>query len=114
MRNPMYELLGVESLSQTARTILPTRIAHLLTVSARGTYEVGTENVTKPQVLRAYNEVLHRATGAIRDHLLESEHRMPLEAVVDGLLALGSSYNLEAEMLWVARQAGSGPLLTER
>jgi hypothetical protein len=65
------------------------------------------------QTLTRY-ELLHRATGAIRDHLLESEHRMPLEAVLDGLLALGSSYNLEAEMLWVAQQAGATPLLTER
>jgi hypothetical protein len=64
-------------------------------------------------MLRAYNELLHRATGAIRDHLLESEHRMPLETVLDGMLALGESYNIEAEMLWLARQAGSPPLLTE-
>lgn len=68
-------------MSRAARTSLLSRIAHLLTVSARGTYEAGTENVLKPHLLRAYNAVLHRVTAAIRDHLQESEHCMPPEAV---------------------------------
>ena len=60
-------------------------------MSARGAYEVGTENIIKPQLLRTYNELLHRVTGAMRDHLLESRHCMPLEAVLDGMPALGTS-----------------------
>jgi hypothetical protein len=111
--NPLRDLIQVESLSNAARVIFLARVAHLLTVSARGTYEVGTENILKPQLLRAYNELLHRVTGAIRDHLLESKHCTPLEAVLDGMLALGTSHNAEAEMLWVVRQAASMPFPTE-
>ena len=113
MTNPLGDLIQVESLSHAARAILLTRIAHLLTVSARGTYEVGTENVLKPQLLRAYNELLHRVTGAIRDHILESKHCMPLDVVLDWMRAFGASHNMEAEMQWVVRQAISMPLPTE-
>ena len=113
MTNPLGDLIQVESLSHAARAILLTRIAHLLMVNARGTYEVGTENVLKPQLLRAYNELLHRVTGAIRDHILESEHCMPLDVVLDWMRAFGASHNMEAEMQWVVRQAISMPLPTE-
>jgi len=105
MTDPLCNLIHGESLSHAARTILPTRIAHLLTVSARGTYEVGTENIRKPQLLRGYNELLHRVTAAIRDHILEAKHCLPMEAVLDEMLALGKNFALEAEMVWVVRQA---------
>jgi hypothetical protein len=38
---------------------------------------------------------------------------MPLEAVLDGMLALGARYNVKAEMRWVVQQAKSLPLPTE-
>jgi hypothetical protein len=82
-------------------------------VSARGNYEVGTENIIKQQLLRAYNELLHRITGAIRDHIQESEHCMPLETVLNMMLALGTEHHVQAEMLWVVQQAQTTPLPTE-
>jgi hypothetical protein len=61
--------LNIESLSNIAKAELLARIAHRLTVVARDAYEVGTANVLEPQVLRACNELLHRVTGAVSDHL---------------------------------------------
>jgi hypothetical protein len=65
--------LEIQSLSNTARALLLARIANVLTVCARDTYEAGTENVLEPQILRAYNELLHRVTGAATGHLLGSK-----------------------------------------
>jgi hypothetical protein len=64
MTNPLKDLIQADLMSQAARTILLSRIPSLLTVCARGTYEVGNDNVIKPQLLRAYSELLHRVTGA--------------------------------------------------
>jgi hypothetical protein len=61
--------LNIESLSSAAKARLLARIAHSLTVCARYTYEVGTENVLHPQTLRAYNELLHRVTSSVVSHL---------------------------------------------
>lgn len=113
MATPYSELLQVELLSHSARIVLLTRIAHLLTVSARGTYEVGTENVIKPQLLRAYNELLHRVTAAIRDHIMETKHRMSFEAVLKQMFDFGVEFSAEDEVTWVVRQAVSMPLPTE-
>jgi hypothetical protein len=65
--------LNLASLSKHERTLFLARLASELTVCARTTYEVGAEGVLQPGALRAYNELLHRATGALRDHLTGSE-----------------------------------------
>jgi hypothetical protein len=39
-------------------------LAHELTVSARGTYAVGTDGVLEPEVLRGFNEIEHRVTSS--------------------------------------------------
>jgi hypothetical protein len=57
--------LNLESLSYEAKTAFLARMAHTLTICARGTYEIGTDNVLNPQILRAYNELLHQVTGSI-------------------------------------------------
>ena len=41
------------------------RLAHMLTVAARETYEAGTLNVTLPGRLREINEIQHHVTGAL-------------------------------------------------
>ena len=65
--------LNVESMSNHAKTVLLASLDSTLTICARNTYEVGTDRVVQPELLRAYNELLHRVTGAVRDHLLESK-----------------------------------------
>ena len=61
--------LNVSSMSPADRTKFLAYLAHTLTVCARDTYAVGTSNVTEPKVLRAYNELLHRVTAAVIEHL---------------------------------------------
>lgn len=51
--------LNVESLSNHAKTVFLTRLANVLTICARDTYEVGTERVLQPEVLRSYNLPRH-------------------------------------------------------
>jgi hypothetical protein len=62
--------MNIQSLSHTARIALLARIAHSLTIGARHTYEVGTDGVLEPQVLRSYNELLHCVTGAVASHVI--------------------------------------------
>ena len=64
--------MNTESLSHGARIALLARIAHSLTICARDTYEVGTDNIVEPQVLRSYNELLHRVTGDVVSHVTGS------------------------------------------
>ncbi len=71
--------------------LLLTCLSHWLTVVARGTYEAGTENVLKPSVLRAYNEVQHRVTAAIRDRL-EEHDAIPLRDIFEMIDILGKKY----------------------
>ena len=59
-------------------------LASALTICARDTYEVGTEGVLQPGVLRAYDELLHRVTGAVRDHLLGGDG-YPLDTIAEML-----------------------------
>lgn len=112
MPEALQKLLCGKPLSHSAKTLLLARIAHWLTVSARGTYEVGTENILKPRLLRAYNELLHRVTGAVRDHV-NGDAGMPLEAVLEMMAAVGKEHNITPEMHWVLKQAQSPPLPTE-
>jgi hypothetical protein len=77
-----------DALSEEETILLLARLAHELTVAARGTYEVGTENILDPVALRAYNEVQHRITGSLIDHLLR-KGGMPLETVLDMIRDFG-------------------------
>lgn len=65
--------LNLEPMSNNSKSILLSSLAYELTICARETYEVGTDRVLQPELLRGYNELLHRVTGATRDHLLNSE-----------------------------------------
>ena len=72
-------------------------LAHELTVCARGTYEVGTSGVLQPEMLRGFNELQHRVTGSLRDHL-RGTAGMPLEAVLEMLTQFGARNNLKADI----------------
>lgn len=100
-------------LSRPARIVLLARIAHALTVCARSTYEVGTDNVSEPKVLRAYNELLHRVTASVRDHILGTGG-MPLEEVVQMMEAFGVEQNRVDEIKWALKTAKKPPLPTDR
>ena len=96
--------LNIESLSPAAKTALLARIAYTLTVCARETYEVGTENVLDPQTLRAYNEVLHRVTSSVVSHLSGAQGQS-LESIVEMVRSFGIRYNRAGEMDWALQNA---------
>jgi hypothetical protein len=79
-------------------------LAHELTVSARGTYEVGTTGVLEPEVLREFNEIEHRVTGSLRSHLGRTAG-MPLDAVLKMLTEFGSRYDLTKDVQHVISRA---------
>jgi hypothetical protein len=85
------------------------RLANALTICARDTYEVGSEVVLQPGVLRAYNELLHRVTGAVRDHLLGSE-AYSLEDILEMMRVFGEKNQRTTEIKWALEQATKNPL----
>lgn len=91
-------------MSNHEKALLLVRLANELTICARDTYEVGTDRVLQPELLRAYNELLHRITGAVRDHLLKSEG-CSLKDVLELLRAFGEKNGRSGEMRWALEQA---------
>ena len=89
--------MNTESLSRAERTAVLARIAHELTICARNTYEAGTENVLEPQVLRSYNELLHRVTAAVRDHVVGTD-RFSLETILDMVREFGTRHSRVGEI----------------
>ena len=70
------------------------RLAHELTVCARGTYEVGTTRVLEPEILRSYNEFQHRVTGSLVEHLLGTGG-IPLSTVLRMMKDFGVKHDRE-------------------
>jgi hypothetical protein len=95
---------NVESLSNREEAVLLARLANALTICARDTYETGTDRVIQPELLRGYNELLHRVTGATRDHLQESEG-CPLKVVLEMLRDFGEKNGTARAMRWALEQA---------
>jgi hypothetical protein len=68
--------------------------------------------VTKPQLLRAYNELLHRVTASLPGQVL-GVMGIPLEAVLQMMKDFGTQYAVTEEMDWVTKQAQELPLPVE-
>jgi len=96
--------INLESVPDSAKPALLTRIAHTLTICARDTYEVGTEHVLDPETLRAYNELLHRVTGSVLS-ALSSSPRQSLELIVEMVHSFGTRHNRVREMDWALQNA---------
>jgi hypothetical protein len=101
--------LNIESLSNDAKAVFLARLAHALTISARDTYEVGTRQVLEPEILRAYNELLHRVAGAVTDHL-EGREGYSIESVLEVVRNFGEKYNRVNGMKWTVEQASKKSL----
>src|SRR6266536_1365703 len=77
-------------------------LAHLtaeLTVWARGTYEVGTERVSDPVRLRAFNEFQHRMLGHLRNLIDGENERYPDDVVAQMLVDYARGLDCEAALL---------------
>jgi hypothetical protein len=96
--------MNTETLTHAARTALLARLAHNLTVCARETYEVGTENVLQPQLLRSYNELLHRVTAAVRDHMAGTDG-YSLESILEMLREFGTRFNQAEQIDWAMNKS---------
>ena len=94
----------MQPMSDAARTEFLARLAHALTVCARDTYEVGTDNVLEPQVLRAYNELMHRVTASVRDHLIGLKS-FSVETVLELMQAFGEKHNRVRVIEWTIERA---------
>ncbi len=86
-----------ETISQQQKIELLSLLAQEVTVCARGTYEAGTEKVLEPELLRAYNELLNRITGSLRDHIRE-QGGIPVEMIITMLREFGKAHNKESLM----------------
>ena len=110
-------LFDTSSWSNADRAHFLAVLAHELTVSARGTYEVGTDGVLEPEVLRGFNELEHRVTASLRGHLRGFEG-MPLDRTLpsddvsdsnDSIIQSSTDYNPQKRypsMGWVAFYCG--------
>ncbi|HEY5047033.1 MAG TPA: hypothetical protein VII49_03310 [Rhizomicrobium sp.] len=87
-------LVEIESWSASKKARFLARLAHELTVCSRGTYEAGTNGVLEPEVLRDFNEIQHRVTGSLRDHLLETRG-MSLASVLEMVRSFGIRHHRE-------------------
>ena len=76
-----------ESLNKDQRVLWLSHLLFLVSMFARGTYEVGTESVDKPEELRRFNELLHRISSKQLDVILNKKG-MPDEQFF-GMLAMG-------------------------
>jgi len=95
--------ISLESLSDDAKNALLARIAHTLTICARDTYEIGTENVLNPQTLRAYNELLHQVIGSMLDRLAGSQE--PVESTIETIRSFGIEQDRVEEVEWALKCA---------
>ena len=69
MMNPDAEGHWLSSLEGRERAMFLAMLAHELTVSGSETYQVGTEFLDKPGLLRSVNEIQHRVTACLRGEL---------------------------------------------
>jgi hypothetical protein len=83
-----------DSLSHQEKTMRLLRLSHALTICARDTYETGTQRVLEPEILRAYNELLHRVTGAV------AGGRSSFESILEMIRDFGEKHNRANAMKW--------------
>ena len=74
--------MNFQALSEIEQARFLAHFAHSLTIDARAGYEIGTEGLTHPELLRRLNEVQHRLQGAILARLSANTARIPDDVLV--------------------------------
>lgn len=74
------------ALREHDQALLLATLSHELTMVAREGYEVGTERLTDPELLRRINEIQHRIASAIMARLSGSIERYPDDVLI-GIIA---------------------------
>ena len=98
--------LNVSNISTQQKILILAHIAHLITVSSRGTYEVGTEKVLKPELLRRFNELQHRVTASVWEHLMQSGG-IPFDEILEIIRGFGKQNRIESEIEWILKTAST-------
>ncbi len=89
---------------ENEKVIFLAHLAHQLTVCARGTYEVGTENILQPRILRAYNELQHRVTASLRDHI-GGVKGIPFDTIIEMVEQFGIQHDQTELAAWAIKTA---------
>jgi hypothetical protein len=97
-------LLDTSSWSNAHKVQFLAVLAHEITVCARSTYQVGTTGVSDPEILRAFNEVEHRVTASLRDHLRGTEG-IPLPTVLEMLTNFGTKHHRKSDVEYAISRA---------
>jgi len=74
------------------------RLAHMLTILARDTYEVGGEGVTEASRLRLINEVQHRVTDFLRALVQHDPQRYPDDVLMRIVLEHPDDLDLQQQI----------------
>jgi hypothetical protein len=65
---------------------------------------VGTTGVLQPETLRAFNEIEHRVTASLRDHLCGTGG-IPLSVVLEMVTDFGARHNRENDVEYAISRA---------
>lgn len=76
-KNEVIEIFS--DLSNNEKAAFLAQLAWELTVAARETYKVGTEDLTNPKLMRLINEIQHRILSQLSAILRNDENRYPDE-----------------------------------
>jgi hypothetical protein len=72
-------------------------LAHELTIFARAAYVPQSEELSNPALLRAFNELMHRVTDALRD-CLTGRAGIPVSAIIEMTRGLGERRGVMRDM----------------
>ncbi len=76
------------------------RLSHYLTVVARDSYEVGTDNITNQPKIRVINEIQHQLSSHLLALLENDSRRYPDDGLMRIILEHSENKKIEAEVMW--------------
>ena len=80
-------------------------LSNQLTVLARETYEVGTDEVEKPKQLGVYNELQHQVTNQLVTILMRHRHRYSHNDFINMLIERSTFLDDKMSILWSLQKA---------
>ena len=97
-----------QSLSAPAKSRFFLRLAHELTIRARGAYDTASAGVANPAALRAFNELQHKVAGHLL-HLTEAgRHAYPDDVLVRVLSDIAEGAGIGDDLRVASEQALAG------
>jgi len=86
-------------LTNDEQTKFLAHFSHYLTVVARDTYEVGTENITNQPKMRTVNEIQHRISSHLLSLLEDSQERYPDDVLMQ-IIFEQNDKEFKKEVMW--------------